>query len=92
MCYRFSTGGHFSKSFSTFFPDDLTEDPEHPKITWPSAENCPLCRAQPYGQVEAIPVQGELWNVRETAAYLIKVYRKENVVPNNVRITSELKG
>ena len=22
---------------------DLTEDPEHPKIFWPSEENCPRC-------------------------------------------------
>lgn len=25
------------------FSGDLTEDPEHPKIFWPSEENCPKC-------------------------------------------------
>ena len=31
------------QSFLILFEGDLTEDPEHPKIFWPSDENCPRC-------------------------------------------------
>ena len=77
---------------------DLTEDPDHPKIIWPSVENCPECRSQQQqfrsspSEDPGIPVLGEVWDVSKTAAYLTKVYRKENVVPNNVKMTDRVRG
>lgn len=66
---------------------DASEDPEHPKIVWPSQENCPNCRAQTtWFSTPDFPVvqaQGENWNVKATTDYLIKVYRSENIVQNS---------
>lgn len=47
---------------------DITEDPEHPKIQFPSAVNCPECRL----------VRGA-WNLPTVYHYLQKVYGAANI-------------
>ncbi|XP_059080391.1 sulfhydryl oxidase 2-like isoform X2 [Tigriopus californicus] len=61
---------------------DLTEDPAHPKIEWPSPALCPDCRAPPVSPSNEVGQGGTLWNLDKTADYLIKVYREENIIPN----------
>lgn len=46
---------------------DSTEDPEYPKIQFPSAENCPKCR------------DGDKWNLTEVLNYLRHMYSSINV-------------
>lgn len=75
---------------------DATEDPEHPKIIWPSVENCPNCRGDEFTfepfQTYSTAVQGQMWYVDRVADYLVKVYGKANVVPNNVTMTDRVRG
>lgn len=46
---------------------DQTEDPEHPKIQFPSRESCPKCR------------EGDKWNLHEVLQFLYKMYSSINV-------------
>lgn len=46
---------------------DATEDPEHPKVQFPSAEACPKCK------------DGEKWNFVEVLNYLRHMYSSINV-------------
>lgn len=46
---------------------DQTEDPEHPKIQFPSAESCPKCR------------DADKWNLHEVLLYLKHMYSSINV-------------
>lgn len=46
---------------------DATQDPEHPKIQFPSQENCPKCR------------DGDKWNLTEVLQYLRHMYSSINV-------------
>lgn len=46
---------------------DATEDPDYPKIQFPSVENCPKCR------------DGEKWNLQEVLHYLRQMYSSINV-------------
>lgn len=47
---------------------DITEDPEHPKIQFPSAVNCPECR-----------LARGAWNLPAVYQYLQKVYGAANI-------------
>lgn len=47
---------------------DITEDPEHPKIQFPSAVNCPECR-----------LTRGAWNLPAVYQYLQKVYGATNI-------------
>lgn len=47
---------------------DATEDPKHPKIQFPSRDNCPVCR-HPDGS----------WNYEEVLKYLKFVYKRDNI-------------
>lgn len=47
---------------------DVTEDPEHPKIQFPSAKNCPECR-----------LARGAWNLPAVYQYLQKVYGASNI-------------
>lgn len=53
---------------------DVTEDPEHPKIQFPRASNCPECR-----------LSRGAWNLPAVYQYLQKVYGMENV--QDARVT-----
>ncbi|GLV42737.1 Quiescin sulfhydryl oxidase 1 [Carabus blaptoides fortunei] len=46
---------------------DATEDPEHPKIQFPSQQHCPKCR------------DGDKWNLTEVLQYLRHMYSSINV-------------
>ena len=77
----------------------MTEDPSHPKIVWPSPSNCPECRGgsvdysdTPVSAATPVPIGGHLWNVEATAAYIIRVYREENIVPNNESVVDGVRG
>lgn len=47
---------------------DVTEDPEHPKIQFPSVSKCPECRS----------ARGA-WNLPSVYQYLLNMYKKENI-------------
>ena len=66
---------------------DLTEDPEHPKILWPSDTNCPECRPHPWNVMSSqrnmmVTIEGKLWNKAATANYLLNVYSNNNIINN----------
>ena len=46
----------------------------------------------PSGSPNAVPIGGELWNVEATAAYLIRIYRAENVVENDMTVRDVQRG
>ena len=73
-------------------PDDLTEDPAHPKQPWPTAENCPECRADEDEDVEVFEANGVTWDVDEVAGYLKKVYGADHIVVNKNRTAEHVKG
>merc|ERR1719362_2852899 len=72
---------------------DPTEDPQHPKIIWPSTTDCPDCRTDRMDLFNLDPqiafVEGQLWNLTRLVEYSIKVYGTEQlavrplVVPNS---------
>jgi len=47
---------------------DETEDPEYPKIQFPSAENCPKCRDS-----------HDKWVLEEVLAYVKRMYAEGNI-------------
>ena len=57
---------------------DPTEDPQHPKIIWPSTTDCPDCRTDRMDLFNLDPqiafVEGQLWNLTRLVEYSIKVY------------------
>ena len=66
---------------------DLTEDPEHPKILWPSDINCPECRPHPWNVMSnqrsmMVTIEGKLWNKAAIANYLVNVYSNDNIIKN----------
>ena len=73
---------------NTFYiSGDITEDPEHPKIVWPSDTTCPLCRPHPWNPIVnqrnvMINVEGQIWNIAAVADYLISVYSNEHIIKN----------
>ena len=73
---------------NTFYiSGDITEDPEHPKIVWPSDATCPLCRPHPWNPIVnqrnvMINVEGQIWNIAAVADYLISVYSNEHIIKN----------
>jgi len=63
--------------------DDITEDPKHPKIQWPSKKNCPQClfeRYDPYtGRLERV-IQ-----IQPLIDYMTKVYSATNIEQNELK-------
>ena len=61
-----------------------SEDPQHPKIVWPAAADCPNCRTDRRDLLSLDPqiafVEGQLWNLTALVAHNIKVYGVENLV------------
>ena len=66
-----------------FRAGDPTEDPQHPKIIWPSATDCPNCRTDRMDLFNLDPqiafVEGQLWNLTRLVEYSIKVYGTEQL-------------
>jgi len=61
---------------------DPTEDPQVPKIRWPSQDNCPACRRNGFGNrwSPMLRVNGELWNQDAVLDYLRKVYSADSII------------
>jgi len=60
--------------------DDITEDPQFPKIQWPSKQNCPQCVYERYD-----PFSGRLERVIQIQPlidYIKKVYSASNIEQN----------
>lgn len=56
---------------------DTTEDPEHPKVQFPSVAQCPDCHA--------ISDNGtDFWNDPEVAKFLRRMYAAENIVDDSI--------
>lgn len=52
---------------------DLSEDPNFPKIQWPSPEMCPLCHS--------VRDNGEhRWNLDQVLAFLLSYYSPSNIL------------
>ena len=63
---------------------DETEDPEFPKIQFPSKESCPTCLREPM----FLPITNKLnWNKQEVFAFLRNIYKTENI--NRYGLNSE---
>ena len=58
---------------------DATEDPRHPKIQFPSPKVCTECRLTAGGKFNPVVT----WNDRQTLAYLLAFYRKENLIQDS---------
>eukprot|EP00095_Tigriopus_kingsejongensis_P002549 maker-scaffold309_size213625-snap-gene-0.17 protein:Tk02549 transcript:maker-scaffold309_size213625-snap-gene-0.17-mRNA-1 annotation:"sulfhydryl oxidase 2" len=74
---------------------DLTEDPVHPKIIWPSPALCPECRVPERGSAPPgwlLTIDGTLWNLAKTAEYLVQVYRAENIVESTFNMSNLLRA
>ena len=79
-----------SHRFPMFFiPGDSTEDPEHPKIIWPSSGDCPKCRSDRRDLYTLDPqiafVENQLWNLTALVNHHVKVYGREQLVQTNDR-------
>merc|ERR1719225_212406 len=63
---------------------DPTEDPQHPKIIWPSTTDCPNCRTDRMDLFNLDPqiafVEGQLWNITSLVEHSIKVYGADLLV------------
>ena len=63
---------------------DATEDPQHPKIVWPSPADCPNCRTDSFNLTPEIAfVEGQMWNLTAVVQHNIKVYGAGNLLEQN---------
>ena len=60
---------------------DLSEDPMHPKIQFPSAKMCPLCHKSPEHSTPPI------FDEKEVFKYLLARYRSESIVKGPARVS-----
>lgn len=69
--------------FITYFTGDVTEDPQHPKIVWPSEADCPNCRIDLPFSLSADPqiafVDGQWWNLTALVGHNVHVYGTERL-------------
>ena len=79
-----------------FRAGDPTEDPQHPKIIWPSATDCPNCRTDRMDLFNLDPqiafVEGQLWNLTMLVQHNIKVYGTDQLVSTIRRGDETLKN
>ena len=79
-----------------FRAGDPTEDPQHPKIIWPSATDCPNCRTDRMDLFNLDPqiafVEGQLWNLTMLVQHNIKVYGTDQLVSTIRREDETLKN
>lgn len=65
-----------------FLAGDLTEDPLHPKVQFPTAEQCPLChRPDVAGGSESV------FDEKEVLVFLQKMYTRRNLIPDSPRLS-----
>jgi len=55
---------------------DITEDPQYPKIQWPSDQNCPNCKYEQFGFMGR---KEQYWNLNVVKDYIKNVYDEENL-------------
>ncbi|KAL8559832.1 hypothetical protein ACOMHN_030168 [Nucella lapillus] len=58
---------------------EISEDPQHPKIQFPSSRACPKCRPEQDSESDKVP----WWNSSAVLAFLVKVYGKKNLILNS---------
>ena len=61
---------------------DNTEDPEKPKIQWPSPQNCPTCKLSRNRWGRSLNENSDGWNMHEVLQYVKKVYGSNNIIDN----------
>nr|KAG5712528.1 hypothetical protein BaRGS_011502 [Batillaria attramentaria] len=59
---------------------DISEDPDHPKIQFPSVSDCPQCHLE--GKLGAVidASQHPTWNMSAVGLFLLKFYSKDNII------------
>lgn len=67
---------------------DTSEDPYHPKIQFPSAQDCPKCRLEQ----SADSFQVQRWNSSAVALFLLKIYSKDGLIQDATGTTGEVMG
>lgn len=55
---------------------DVSEDPQHPKIQFPSSADCPQCPSAQNATSEPYPG----WNMSAVALYLVHLYGKDHII------------
>ncbi|KAK7095394.1 hypothetical protein V1264_006806 [Littorina saxatilis] len=63
---------------------DDSEDPQHPKIQFPSAQDCPECHKPP-SDSDYVPG----WNSSAVASFLGKFYGKENIIQDALTLAGD---
>ena len=89
MLKKICTVLQFDNNNDHFTLGDLTEDPQHPKSSWPSVSKCPECRPNPWTVLlnqrnMMITIEGQMWNIEATANYMMKVYGNDNIVRSSI--------
>lgn len=67
---------------------DASEDPDHPKIQFPSAQDCPKCRTEQTLDSYQVPQ----WNSSAVMLFLLKIYSKDSIVQDASASTWEMTG
>ncbi|XP_067662118.1 sulfhydryl oxidase 2-like [Haliotis asinina] len=60
---------------------DLSEDPQHPKIQFPSRTACPQCHTGGTG-----------WDEAQVLTYLVGLYRQDNIVSDSKQTSVRVRG
>lgn len=62
-----------------FLSGDITEDPKHPKLQFPTSEQCPSCHTSSGDAKDG-------FDENEVLAFLQNVYTKGNLIPDSARL------
>ena len=77
------------------YKGDLTEDPDHPKLFWPSDQNCPRCynwkskRSISVDVGLAVLIEGMLYLVNMYYMSTILMVLKKSIVKSNFTIVNK---
>lgn len=67
-----------------FLAGDLTEDPLHPKVQFPTSEQCPLChKPNVAGGSESV------FDEKEVLLFLQKMYTRHSLIPDSPRLSTD---
>lgn len=69
-----------------FLSGDLTEDPLHPKVQFPTAEQCPLCH-----RADGVAGGGSenAFDEKEVLVFLQKMYTRRSLIPDSPRLSPD---
>lgn len=59
---------------------DIFEDPDHPKVQFPSVKDCQQCHIEDKFDSAVDPEQEPKWDEKAVAFFLLKYYGKDNIV------------